>query len=179
MPAVDLNELFKLVQANDKTATDLFFKTLTARFRLFTRLRIRNEQDVEEVVQNSLLVISDKIKNIEIERSFTAWAYKILENRIKTFFAKKATVTKYEVDETATNVAGLSADENLTKRQLLHCLSLISEKHPAYARILNLHYQGFTTEEICARLKITATNLYSILSRARSLLSYCVEKGEI
>ena len=179
MPATDLNELYKLVKSNDKTAINHLFEILTARFRLFVGLRIRNVQDAEEVVQNSLLVISDNIAKIEIEQSFSAWAYKVLDNRMKAYFAKKKTATKYEVDDPRIYNAGTPSDENLTKRQLLHCLKLICRKHPVYARILNLHYQGFTTEEICARLSMTPTNIYTILSRSRSLLSYCLEKGEI
>ena len=179
MPTTDLNELYKLVKANDKAAINLLFELLTARFRLFTRLRIRNVQDAEEIVQNSLLVISKNIAEIEIEQSFSAWAYKVLENRMKAYFDRKKTATKYEVENPNLYDAGVGGDENLTKRQLLHCLKLICNKHPVYARILNLHYQGFTTEEICERLSISPTNLYTILSRSRSLLSYCLEKGEV
>ncbi|MCP4703685.1 MAG: hypothetical protein GY865_03665, partial [candidate division Zixibacteria bacterium] len=48
-----------------------------------------------------------------------------------------------------------------------------------HARILNLHFLGYTTEEICSRLEITKTNMYSLLSRARSMLELCLNKGSL
>jgi DNA-directed RNA polymerase specialized sigma24 family protein len=46
--------------------------------------------------------------------------------------------------------------------------------NPRYARVLNLIHLGYNTEEICRRMKLTRSNLYSIVSRARALLSDCV-----
>ena len=48
-----------------------------------------------------------------------------------------------------------------------------------FARILNFHYQGYAVVEVCERLRLTSTNFYSILSRARSMLELCLEKGDV
>lgn len=38
-------------------------------------------------------------------------------------------------------------------------------------------FLGFDTEEICAQLSITSTNLHVILHRARNKLRGCMETG--
>jgi DNA-directed RNA polymerase specialized sigma24 family protein len=63
------------------------------------------------------------------------------------------------------------------ERQLLECLRKVGRHNNNFARALNLNYQGYSTEEICDRLKLTKVNFYSILSRARSMLDLCLKKG--
>ena len=42
--------------------------------------------------------------------------------------------------------------------------------------VLNLHYQGFSVEEIQKRLKVTRNSLYILLHRARSMFKACLDK---
>ncbi|MDH4034538.1 MAG: hypothetical protein OEV80_12145, partial [candidate division Zixibacteria bacterium] len=65
------------------------------------------------------------------------------------------------------------------KRRLLDCLKKIRSTNLRYARILNLQYQGFDTEDVCRRLAVTRSNLYSLLSRARTVLELCLEEGGV
>ncbi|MDD5427124.1 MAG: hypothetical protein PHN52_11655, partial [candidate division Zixibacteria bacterium] len=67
----------------------------------------------------------------------------------------------------------------MLRDRLLNCLRKIHGKNSQYARILNLHFQGFTTAEICRKLKITSNYCYVILLRARSMIEYCLERGEV
>ncbi len=76
-------------------------------------------------------------------------------------------------------MVGISrADESL-ERQLLDCLKKLYAVNHRHARILNLHYLGFTVAEICQRLEVTRNNLYSLLFRARTKLADCLETGEV
>ena len=67
----------------------------------------------------------------------------------------------------------------MLKEQLLFCLERVGQSNRRYARILNLYYQGYTTDEVCLRLGINANHSYVALWRARSLLEICLEKGDI
>jgi RNA polymerase sigma factor (sigma-70 family) len=179
MASSDLNELYALMKKGDKESENRLFKILSVRFLMSAQRRIRNYQDAQEVVQNSLLVISQKIGEIKIERSFAAWAYKTLKNCTLDYFSKSSTRCKFETGETELIMSNIENDNNLTRRQLLKCLKMICQKQAKYARILNLHYQGYSTEEIGIRMNITSANIYTILSRARSLLIHCLDKGNI
>ena len=72
-----------------------------------------------------------------------------------------------------------SATDPSFKRRLLDCLKKVNQTNTRHARILNLHYQGYTVTDICGKFKITRNNVYIILSRARLMLKVCLEKGDV
>ena len=128
------------------------------------------------------MTIASEIEALEVEKSFASWAYTILDFRIKAYIKKRAVRGRKEYAGTAEDIISATPDSSVEsglKEQLLQCLRAICRRNARYARTLNFHYQGFTTEEVCDRLGVSATNLYAILSRARSLLEHCLKKGDI
>ena len=68
----------------------------------------------------------------------------------------------------------LSVDEESLKtfcRLTGHDFSLYREK--------NLIQQGYKSDEICRKLRVTPNNFYVILSRGRQLMKMCLEEGSI
>lgn len=182
MSSAVINDLYRRTLDGDKSAENELFEFLTARFRLFARHRIWIQADAEEIVQETLMVILGEYKSLVIDTSFTAWAYKVLDNRILAYIKNRSrdrdrTAKMDDLPEKTAAIENPGAND--LKRRLVTCLRKICVANTRYARILNLHYQGYVTDEICTRLGITQTNFYSILSRARSLLDFCLDKGEI
>jgi RNA polymerase sigma-70 factor (ECF subfamily) len=179
---LDINYLFKGARKGDSKAEEALFELLTARFRHFVAQRIWNQHDAEEVVQEALMTISKEYRNIEFECSFAAWVYKVLDNRILHYIELKkrriGSMGRIVEDKKNPTVGSLTPDPEL-KRRLLVCLQKIATANIRYARILNFHYQGYGTDEICGKIDITKANFYSILSRARSLLEFCLDTGRI
>jgi RNA polymerase sigma factor (sigma-70 family) len=172
--------LHKEARTGDADAEERLFEYLSARLRLFVLQRVRNEQDCEEIVQEALRTILEKYKDIEFQKSFAAWAYRVLENKILAHFKAKRLEEKKLAHVTGHMGQRRSANPDATlETKLLECLHKLGDVNRRYARILNLHYQGYTVTEICEKLNLTHTNLYTILSRARSLLLTCLEKGDI
>ena len=134
--------------------------------------------DAEEVVQETLKTVFEKYRQIDFEISFVAWTYKILNHKLLTYSATKRRRSK-KLEEMATRVQNRTSDgaQDLEKR-LLDCLKVVNKASVRHARILNLHYQGFTVPEICDRMSLTRSNFYTILSRARTRLQACLEKGD-
>ncbi len=139
-----------------------------------------NSQDCEEIVQDALTTIAEKYRQVQIESSFAGWAYKVLNNKVLDYYKSKrvrsARTTPLEVAEP--DLIGAATDPQL-KTRLLDCLRKIHGANSFHARALNLHYQGYNTEEICAKLGIASNNFYVMLSRARTMLRVCLEKGDI
>jgi RNA polymerase sigma factor (sigma-70 family) len=137
--------------------------------------------DAQEVVQECLLIIRKEYREITFNTSFSAWAYKVLDNQIMAYIkTQKRRAKNVQSMKEFNGYPSQQKDINPDlKIRLQGCLRKIYNNNMRYARVLNLHYQGFSTEEICRKLTITATNLYATLSRARSLLEYCLEKGDI
>ncbi|MBN1210968.1 MAG: RNA polymerase sigma factor, partial [candidate division Zixibacteria bacterium] len=116
----------------------------------------------------------------EFTLSFSSWAYKVLVNVYLNYYKKKQSNKGKQVAlPDYDNVPGSWAPDPDLENALIDCLRKICANNNRYARILNLYYQGFSTEEVCRKLKISSANAYVILARARSLLKTCLEKGEI
>jgi len=179
---IDLNTLYSRYIRGEKNLKAALFEALDARFRLFVRRRVGNTEDGNEMIQNALLTISTELDKTEIRVSFAAWAYKILDFRIKAYIKDRTRSQKRSVSIDDADLAEFLPSKNIDpifKRGLLLCLGKIRQANSRYARVLNYKNQGYTSTEICDRLGLTHTNLYSILSRARSMLLQCLKNGDL
>jgi len=175
-----INDLYSLARDGDRVAVDGLFQGLTESFRIFAQQKIWNREDCEEIVQETLAAIAAKYREINFEISFAAWAYKVLENKLLHYYrTKRCRESKFSRSEEDQDRAVSPATNPDLKRRLLECLRKISGVNRRHARILNLCYQGFSTEEVCNRLGVSRNNVYILLSRARSMLKLCLDKGDI
>jgi RNA polymerase sigma factor (sigma-70 family) len=126
------------------------------------------------------MTIASKYQNIDFRASFASWAYKVLENKMRDYFkTQHRHDSKFErVSEPIPTRVSQDLDP-ITRRQMLECLRKVGQANGRFARILNLHYQGYSTDEICRKLNLTQSYFYVVLSRARSMLAICIEKGDI
>lgn len=172
---MDLNNLQAKVCEGDKSAEEQLFFHLTVSFRRFARRRIWTEEDAEEIVQDALTKIAMKYKDIEFTESFTAWAYFILKCGIIDHLRSKQRREDRDARMKQMGRWQASSNPNPTfETRLLDCLKKVSRANIRYARMLNLHYQGYTTGEICEKVKITSNNFYVTLSRARAIMVECL-----
>jgi RNA polymerase sigma-70 factor (ECF subfamily) len=179
LSALSINSLYGRAAEGDPAAEKELLEHLTVSFRLFAQHRIWDEHDAEEVVQDALVTITSKYRGIEFETSFSAWAYRVLNNKILDFVKKKQArrnLMDRLQDETGHDVTWQPDPE--LKARLIGCFRRLHEGNQRHARILNLHYQGYDTAEICRRLKITQNHLYVLLSRARAALEACLKRGD-
>ncbi len=156
------------------------FDALTARFRLVAAKRIWNEEDAEEIVQDALVIVHTKYRESVLKSSFTEWAHKVLQNKMLEYYRTTSRrnarfVLSEDVDRYASQLEG---DPDLVIR-LKKCVRKVIGANQRYARILIHVYQGYSAHEISTRLGLTKANFYSQLSRARSLLRRCLDKGDI
>lgn len=176
---MSLNALHKNAIGGSREAEEKLFDALTTRFRLFAQQKVRDRADCEEIVQDALVVILKKFRDIEFQTSFIAWAHRVLNNKIMDF-VKTKTLHQKKLVQIADESPGPEHNTNPDlEARLLKCLKKLHQVNARHARVLNLHYQGYTVEDICAKLKVSRTNLYSIMSRARSMLENCLAKGDV
>jgi RNA polymerase sigma-70 factor (ECF subfamily) len=176
---LQINELYKNALNGDKDAEKEFFEELSVRFSLFAFQRIRNEEDAEEIVQDTMLTIIDNYRAIKFDVSFSAWAYNVLINRIRNYYRKNK-VVKGVIKENFGDVDKYSDQSTspILIRKLLNCLREILGINKRYARVLNLKFQGYDADFISKKLKISTDNLYVLVYRARSMLQACLDRGE-
>jgi len=156
------------------------FRILSERFGQFALRRIWNPDDARDVVQNALMVIAREYRQMDFKISFSAWAYKVLETRILDYYKTR--------DRQASRLVRLSSCHDQfaptmpigdLKSRLIACLRKLHKVNRRYATVINLHYQGYRTQEICRILDLTPNGLYIALSRARSMLKKCLESGRL
>ena len=178
---MDINSLHSKAGEGDRKAVEELFVVLSSRFRLFAHHKIRNKTDADEVVQEALMAIYKEYGSITFTASFSAWACKVLDNRILDYLRRKQRESKRiepGFDGTADSLKRPLGTNPDLRRKLLDCLQKVCRKNIRYARILNLHHLGYKTDEICARMTMKPATLYSALSKARSMLETCLEKGD-
>lgn len=178
--AEGINDLFKKAYSGDKEAEKELFSKLAVRFGVITRLRISNSYDVEDVIQDVLTVVAQKYKGLEEDVNFIAWAHQVLKFQVLKYYKKTGSINRKNKNFADEMISSPKWEPTpMLRDRLLNCLRKIHGKNSQYARILNLHFQGFTTAEICRKLKITSNYCYVILLRARSMIEYCLERGEV
>jgi RNA polymerase sigma factor (sigma-70 family) len=176
---LDINEAFQRAKKGDQAVEEQLFEQLVVSFRAIVQRRIWDRMDGEDVVQQALITVLGKYKTAEIATNFAAWAHKVLNNKIMDHIKMK-------------QLRGLKMEEYIGQQETLMvripdpglkarikgCLARVNRSHKQYARILNLHFQGYSTEEICSALGITPNNFYVSLSRARTMLEACLKQKE-
>jgi len=146
---------------------------------MFARQRTGSSDDAEDIVQDALKTVYEKYRSMEFETSFTAWAYQVLMNKLLSHNRNgRARRARFEAENDRLQARIEPEPVELINR-LLTCLRKLHAVNPHHARVLNYSYQGFDVNEICHRLHLTRTNLYTILSRARAMLQHCLDKGEL
>lgn len=175
-----MRELLQRAIEGDESAENELFKYLAVRFRVFARQWIMDRPALDDIVQESCIIVLKKYKTETFTTSFEAWAYGILRNNVRRYFqvlkAQKATSDMDAMEHQP--VQGLSQPlDPVMEHQLSQCLKRIIAVNRRYARILNLVHQGYTIDEICDRLKMNRGNLYVTLYRARAMLKACLDKS--
>ena len=172
-----LNQLLTRAKAGDKMAEEELFRYLSVRFLALAKRRV-GEGVAEDIAQEACVTVLEMYKTKEYPKGFAAWAYKILRNKIGNYLRNKNDMQRGPYIEHVVNTSTVKTDCDL-KRMLIRCFKQLVKRNRTYARALNLVHQGYKTEEICTKLRITPNHLYVILNRGRLLLGSCLQRGKM
>lgn len=138
----------------------------------FVRQKIKNEAEVEEIVQDTLLTAWDCLPNFKGNSKLFTWICGIARHEIGDFYRKqrikqivfsKLPLLKEIVDKALG--PELAYQELETKRKILNTLKKVSE---GYHQVLRLKYiEGLSMKEIAEKLNVSVKAVESRLSRAR------------
>ncbi len=173
---MSINKLHKAVLDGEANAERELFGKLSERFLYFTQHRIEDKELCLDIVQEALITVARKYRAITFETSFSAWAHNVILNKVlDSHRSRKRTNERFvRMPEDIELSLPKVVNDPLLEGKLLECLKKINSTNNRQARVLNLHYQGFSTDEIANRLKMTRNGIYTVLSRARSMLRDCL-----
>jgi RNA polymerase sigma factor (sigma-70 family) len=179
-PSKNLAQLMRDAKAGDADAERNLYQLLFVRFTTIAKRTVG--RDAEDLAQEACLTVLEKYKTADFHKGAAAWAHQVLKNKIGNFIQgamvkQKKTVS--EDDEGTAEAVNPPIVDPLLKRDLLACLRRMTKKNPVYSRAMNYSFQGYSTEEVCKRLKIKPGNYFVILNRGREMMKNCLETGRV
>jgi RNA polymerase sigma-70 factor (ECF subfamily) len=163
------------------------------------QLQLRDRDQAEDVVQETLLAALEAQDKFAGKSSVKTWLTGILKHKIIDTIRKKAREPAVSTLKEEADIDDLDAffnendrdhwetkpeewrnpERDLEQKQFLNMMDFCLEKLPPNtARVFIFReVMELESDEICQELKITATNLWVILYRARMLLRKCLEQN--
>ena len=178
------------------TAFELELAEHRAYLLRFARLQLRNETWAEDAVSETVLAALSKPQSFGNRSQFKTWLIGILKHKIIDILRQRSREVALDSEDGADGQEELDAlvfkadghfaqapadwgnpEQELNSRQFFAVLEACAEKlPPSMGRVfLMREWLELPCEEICKELKLTSTNLYVQLHRARLRLRECLE----
>lgn len=158
-----MEELIEKAKNGDKEAfTDLILENQMKLYKI-AKARLKNEADIEDVVQETMLILYTKLSKLKNNTKFEIWLYKILINQCNKKYRKNK-ISLFPL-ETIENQKTYSREEKIEdKLDYEKTLNMFSNKDKI---ILLLYYSnGYTTKQIA---KILNKNENTIKTKLRRM----------
>ena len=184
-----------VVESHSQNLTQALVQYRTDLLR-YAKLQLRNDAWAEDVVSEVLIVALEKPEAFEGRSLVKTWLIGILKFKILDKFRQNAReVSLPESDETSDSdiLEGLifkadghfampptdwgNPETSLNQKEFFVVMEACMEKLPAQLGRLFLmrEWLELSSEEICKELKLTSTNFYVQLHRARLKLRECLD----
>lgn len=138
----------------------------------FARRFCATPEDVEDAVQETLWIASQKIGTLRVASAFVSWTFQVVRHqcyRLLNLARQQAVTasTKWEraVDDPELRIA--------LQQDLVSAMAHLSVEHRQVLLMRDL--EGMTTQDVAAALSITTATVKSRLHRARSTLRHLLK----
>ena len=186
-----IGEIEKL-QAGDGQAFERLYQ-MTSQSAYFTALKIvKNEDDAQDVLQESYMIMLDKINDLEKPEAFLSWFHMIVANKAKELLRKNNHYLFSDPDESANDnadefinsledeteayspAAGVEQEE--LRKQMLRLIDGLSDEKRTV--ILLYYYNDLTIRQIAESLDVNENTIKSRLFYAKRELADGVKAYE-
>lgn len=177
--------LIERLQAGDDTAVAELARTYGAKMYQLALRYTRNKEDAEEVVQDVLLKVRDKIDAFRGDAALSSWIYRITFNTAMSRLRATRATRMHEVSDEPLGTHDDAApraiepadwsnlgDDLVHRRQMRDALRVAVLELPAIYRapVILRDLRGLSTEEASRRLNVKDQTLKSRLHRGRLIL---------
>ena len=165
----------------------------------FAISRINDEEQARDLVQDTFLAALEKAENFEGKSSERTWLTAILKNKIIDVYRKKSSGLKnieikvaeeeqedffdrdsgHWVFEHGPKEFGIEDKDHIINKEFEQILQKCLQKLPVLwkAVFTMKHIEEEPTDTICAELKVTSSNFWVIIHRAKLNLRACLQKN--
>ena len=162
-----MEELIEKAKKGDKEAfTDLILENQIKLYKI-AKARLKNEADIEDVVQETMIILYTKLSKLRDNTKFEIWLYKILINQCNKKYRKNK--ISFLSLETIENQKTYSNEENIEdKLNYEEILAMFKEQDQM---LLLLYYSnGYTTKQISQILNKNENTIKTKLRRNKRKL---------
>jgi RNA polymerase sigma-70 factor (ECF subfamily) len=164
----------------------------------FAITRVRNDEQARDLIQETFLAALENVHNFEGRSSERTWLVAILKNKIFDFYRKQARsgpttsigITEEETvffDPDLNNWKkehwpvsfGVEEHDQLHNKELNRILELCMKKLPSlWLSVFTMkHMDDQSKDTICTELKVSESNFWVIIHRAKVNLQSCLQKN--
>ncbi len=170
-----MEELIEKAKKGDKEAfTDLILKNQVKLYKI-AKTRLKNEVDIEDVIQETMLILYTKLGKLKDNTKFEIWLYRILINQCNNQYRKsKVKLVSLDAIENQKEYSQkIPIEDKLDYEKLL-------KGFPSQEQtILLLYYSnGYTTKQIAEILNKNENTIKTKLRRMRQKIKEKWEEEE-
>ncbi len=153
-------------------------------FQKLTTLRIQNDDDAEDLVQDTLLTMASKCPDESLEKGLLVWGMGILRKKVGNYYRRTRRFVPLEEGLLSTGSTSdgqwsdHSAESTLRLSELQSLVGRILDEFPPTERaVLEMHLEGHATREIARVLAPEPyQNVSNRLHRGKKLLALRLRK---
>ncbi|OGS71848.1 MAG: RNA polymerase subunit sigma-70 [Flavobacteria bacterium RIFCSPLOWO2_12_FULL_31_7] len=163
-----IENLLHECKKNNTQAQEQLYKLLAPKLFAVSLKYSRNYEEAQDNLQESFLIIFEKLKQFKNEGSFEGWAKRLVVNYVLQQYRKQGTFLELVTDNIP-NVEEVEIDDESVTMDFL--LQIIQELPDRYRLVFNLYVvDGFSHKQISEMLEITDGTSKSNLARAKMIL---------
>lgn len=135
---------------------------------------VKNIHDAEDIVQNVFLKLGLCGKSFASGEAEKAWLIRVTVNESKDLIKSAWRKNRGDFDDNESLSRSYTADDNESE-----LYEFVKSLKPKYRTVIYLHYyEGYSTKEISAILKMSQTAVTTQLNRARKQLKEDITNNE-
>lgn len=159
------------------TALDLPWPQLQHDLRAFIGRRVRNEADVDDLVQRASLRIMTRVESLRETERLHAWVYQIARHVIVDHY-RSAVVRREVAGIDPVDLPAASGDARIEFSALATCLPpMLDQLSPPYREAIRMtELEGLTQTDAAERAGVSVSGMKSRVQRARQQLRALVER---
>ncbi len=167
-----MEETVILAKKGDKQAFSDLIDYIKMDLYKIAKTRLHSEDDILDVVQETIICAYKSIKNVDKPENFKKWIIKILVNKCNDTYKKKK-LDKISLDEVE-EVFSL----NSVEFEKLEIDDLLKNLNDDEKLIITLYYlENYTSKEISKLLKINENTVKTKISRAKNKIRNSFKGG--
>lgn len=157
-----MEELVEKAKNNNSDAFTYLILNIEKDLYCIAKSKIENENDIEDIIQETMLIAFLNIKKLKNNSFFKTWIIRILINNCNKFYKRK----KHNSLEEDKNLPKIGSTEiDLSNIEFENFISFLNDEE---RMILTLYYYlGYTTKEISEILNKKEGTIASKISRAK------------